>query len=66
MYESDKPVVNVNDLLDRKLILQSQLFNPGRYSDYCLLKEAVNQIRKIDNTLQQFNFKVVDVNDEPI
>ena len=65
MIELKVPNVDMGWLLDRKLILQSQLFDPGDYPDMGYLLEVVNEIRRIDSTLSTFSFNY-DVMDEPI
>ena len=65
MIELKVPNVDIMGLLDRKLILQSHLFDPGDYPDMGFLAESINEIRKIDNTLLAYEFKY-DVTDEPI
>lgn len=65
MIELKVPNVDMTWLLDRKLALQSQLFDPGDYPDMGYLMEAINEIRKIDSTLSMYNFNY-NVMDEPI
>jgi len=65
MIELKVPNVDMTQLLDRKLTLQSQLFDPGDYPDMGYLLEAINEIRKIDNALSTYNFNY-SVMDEPI